>query len=565
MKRLLPILGWMGSYDRSWLQRDLIAGATVWAVLIPSALAYAGIVGVDPVVGLYTVPLALVGYALFGGSRLLVVGPDAALSVLSAATVAAVLIGGEVLELTIALALVIGVLYVVMSALHLGWVADLIPDPVLKGFIEGLVWVTILDQMPKVLGVSLEHGDAGFFRKLIDLVETVPDAQMETAILGVACIAALFAIKRLTPGLPGPLIVLVAAIATVAMFALDESGVAVVGETSGGLADFGLPSGLEARQWWGLVPGALAMVVLGFTQSVGAAKRSAEKTGERTDPDQELRALGIANLGAGLSGGFVVGGALSKTAVAISAGGRTQVGNLFAAVLGVLTLLFLLPLFETLAFAALGAIVIVAMYGLSDIGYFRSLWRIDKLELLIAVAALAGVLIAGVLAGVMIGVLLSLVAIVQHIGKPPTAVLGRTTDGRFVDLTVDATAAEVPGMLFWRQDAPLVFLNVRRLVTELEILTAGREDLEVLVIDCSAMSGVDSTGTLAFDRLMRDLEKREIGFWITHIRDRNWERAMATLPSQRKRLARRFATNSEAVAAFNEKRRPNDPGTPQDS
>ena len=136
------------------MRTDLLAGATVWAVLIPSALAYAGIVGVDPIVGLYTVPLALVGYAVFGGSRLLVVGPDAALSVLSAATVASLLVGGEFLQLTIALAIVVGLIYLVMSALHMGWIADLIPDPVLKGFIEGLVWVTILDQIPKVLGVG---------------------------------------------------------------------------------------------------------------------------------------------------------------------------------------------------------------------------------------------------------------------------------------------------------------------------------------------------------------------------------------------------------------------------
>ena len=554
MKRFLPIFDWLGSYDRAWLQTDLVAGATVWAVLIPSALAYAGIVGVDPVVGLYTVPLALVGYALFGGSRLLVVGPDAALSVLSAATVAAVLIGGEFLELTIALALVIGAIYLIMSALHMGWIADLIPDPVLKGFIEGLVWVTILDQLPKVIGVGLEHGDAGFFRKLVDLVEVLPDLQVETTILGLVCIVALFAIKRFAHRLPGPLIVLVLAIAAVAAFGLDDNGVAVVGETSGGFADFGLPTGLEARQWWGLVPGALAMVVLGFTQSVGAAKRAAEATGERTDPDQELRALGVANLGAGLSGGFVVGGALSKTAVAISAGGRTQVGNLFAAALGVLTILFLLPLFESLAFAALGAIVIVAMYGLSDFGYFRSLWRVRKLEFAIAVAAMLGVLTVGVLAGVMVGVLLSLVAIVEHVGKPPTAVLGRTPGGDFVDVNTDPRAEQIPGMLIWRQDAPLIFLNVRRLVSELETLTADRDDLELVVVDCSAMSDIDSTATLAFARLSRAFEGRQIDFWATHIRDRIWDRALAALDPNRERHVQRFATNADAVVAFTERR-----------
>ena len=223
--------------------------------------------------------------------------------------------------------------------------------------------------------------------------------------------------RRFTHHLPGPLIALVLAIAAVAAFGLDAHGVAVVGETSGGFAEFGVPTGLGLDTWLSLVPGGLALVVLGFTQSVGAAKRAAEQTGGHTDPDQELRALGVANLGAGLSGGFTVGGALSKTAVAIGAGGKTQVGNLFAAVLGVLTILFLLPMFESLAFAALGAIVIVAMSGLSDVGYFKALWRIRKLEFAVAVAALAGVLAVGVLAGVVVGVLLSLVVLVEHIGR----------------------------------------------------------------------------------------------------------------------------------------------------
>ena len=295
-------------------------------------------------------------------------------------------------------------------------------------------------------------------------------------------------------------------------------------------------------------------MVLGFTQSVGAAKRAAEATGERTDPDQELRALGLANLGAGVSGGFAVGGALSKTAVAIGAGGRTQVGNLFAAVLGVLTILFLLPVFETLAFAALGAIVVVAMYGLSDVGYFRRLWRISKLEFVIAVAALIGVLTVGVLAGVLVGVLLSLVVLVEHIGRPPTAVLGRTPRGSFAEVTVDSSAVPVPGMLFWRQDAPLVYLNVRRLVTELEALTATSDDLEVVVIDCSAMSEIDSSATFAFTRLARDLESRGIGFWVTHIRDRNWNRAMAALDPEQERRVERFATNADAAVEFNRRR-----------
>ncbi len=550
MNRLLPIFGWLPEYNRSWLRTDLLAGATVWAVLIPSALAYAGIVGVDPIVGLYAVPLALVGYAVFGSSRLLVVGPDAAISVLSAATVASVVAGDQYLELTIALALIVGGVYFVFSVLRMGWIADLIPDPVLKGFIEGLVWVTILDQVPKLLGVKLESGDAGFFRKLVDVVEALPDTQPETVVVGLACLVVLVAIRRFTPRLPGPLIVLFAAIITVGVLGLDEDGVAVVGETSGGLARVGLPSGLSADDLLALVPGALAIVVLGFTESIGAGKRAAERTGERIDPDQELLAIGMANLGAGLSGGYVVAGALSKTAVAIDSGGKTQVGNLFAGLLGVLTLLFLLPLFEDLALAALAAIVIVAMSGLSDLRYFRSLWRIRRLEFAVAVAAFVGVLAIGVLAGVMVGVLLSLVVLMDHIGRPPTAVLGRTSKGTFVDMNLDETAEEMQGMLIWRQDAPLVFLNARRLSTELRNLTEERDDLAVVVVDCSAMSEIDTTATSAFESVARDLAARGIDLWITDIRERNWERVVAALNDAGAPHPPRFASTEAAVAKF---------------
>ncbi len=548
MKRFLPILEWLPAYERDWLRGDLLAGATVWAVLIPSALAYAGIVGVDPVVGLYTVPLALVAYAVFGGSRLLVVGPDAAISVLAAATVASVVAGDEYLELTVALALISGVIYLVFAALRMGWIADLIPDPVIKGFIEGLVWVTIIDQVPKLLGVSID-GD-GFFEKLIDVIDALPDSHAETAVLGVACLVALVALRRFGRRLPGPLIVLVAAIVVVGVLGLDDEGVAVVGETSGALDGIGPPTGLGADDLVALVPGALAIVVLGFTESLGAAKRAAERTGERIDPDQELIGLGMSNLGAGLSGGYVVTGALSKTAVAIDADGKSQVANLFAGVLGVLTILFLLPFFEDLADSALAAIVIVAMSGLSDFGYFRSLWRIRRLELVVGLAAFAGVLSIGVLAGVVIGVLLSLIILVDHIGRPPTAVLGRTPDGSFVDMGLDETAERITGMLIWRQDAPLVFLNARRLSTELHNLTDGRDDLRVVVIDCSAMAEIDTTATSAFEAVHRDLATRGIELWVSGIRDRNWHRVVVALEEAGAPHPPRFASNAAAVAEY---------------
>ena len=210
------ITRWLPSYDRSWLRGDAVAGATVAAVLIPSALSYAAIVGVEPIVGLYTVPFALVAYAIFGGSRLLVVGPDAALSVLAASTIAGVATGDDYLEVMLALSLLAGGVFVLFWILRMGWVADLVPDPVLKGFIQGRVWVTILGQVPALLGVTPEEDFPDFWRDLVQLVKVLGDIQTETALLGVGGLAVLVVLKRFAPKVPGSLVVLIGSMVVVA-------------------------------------------------------------------------------------------------------------------------------------------------------------------------------------------------------------------------------------------------------------------------------------------------------------------------------------------------------------
>jgi len=546
----VPIAGWLPGYKAAWLRKDLVAGATVWAILIPSAMAYASIVGVSPIVGLYTIPLALVAYAVFGGVRLLVVGPDAALSVLSAAVVASVVAGDNYLELTIALALITGAIFLLFSVLRLGWIADLIPDPVMKGFIEGLVWVTILDQVPKLLGVTLSGDADTFFPKLVETVRALPDTQPETAILGVLCLAALFGFKRFAPRWPAPLIVLAVAVAAVAVMNLESAGVAVVGETSGGLGNIGLPSGLAFSDLVALVPGALAIVVLGFTESLGASSLSTERTGDRVDVDQELFALGMANIGSGLSGGYVVTGSLSKTAVAIDARGKTQVGFLFTAVLAVLTVIFLLPLFAFIAQAVLAAIIIVAMAGLSDLGYFRALYGVRNMELATAVTALAGVLIIGVLGGVIVGVALALLIVTRHIGRPPAAVAGRTEAGTIVDIAFHPDAAEIPGMVIWRPYGAIFFMNARWLSDRLQELVDERSNIRVVVADLSAMSEFDSTGAKFFSKMRHDLDARGIEVWVVGMRANDWQQVTAHLEGEDESPPRFFVTNDEAIDAF---------------
>jgi SulP family sulfate permease len=551
MRIRVPILKWLPEYQRSWFGSDLIAGASIWAVLVPLGLAYAEIVGVYPVVGLYTIPLALLGYAVFGGSRLLAVGPDAAVAVLSAGIVASVAVGADdYLALTVALALIVGGLYVLFFFLKTGWIADLLPDPVLKGFVEGVVWVTILKKSVVLLGLELDGGSQGFFRSSVQLIKALPDVHVATLLVGVSGIMALILLRRFAPRLPGPLIVLVGSIILVGMLSLDAAGVAVLGENSASISDLGPPADLELSQIIALIPGALAIVVLGFTKSLGPLKRAAEQSGEPIDPDRELLAIGAANIGAGLSGGFAVAGSLTATAVSIESGGKSQIANVCAGILCVLTIVFLLPLLANLAFSSLAAIILVALTGLSDIGYFRRLWRINRVEFLIGAAAFLGVLIFDVVTGVMIGVVLALFNLAHHIHNPTTAVVGRTPSGTFVDIDEHADAREIPGMLIWRQYAPLVFLNARALSNDLLTIALGKKDLRVVVLDATASEGIDSSAANALIRARNVLRAEGIDVWVVNPRQAGWAMVVAVLEAAAAAVPPVFESLADAVARF---------------
>jgi high affinity sulfate transporter 1 len=551
MRTLAPILEWLPAYRREWLARDLVAGAAAWAVLVPLGLAYSRILGVDPIIGLYTLPLPLVAYAVFGGSRLFVVGPDAAVVVLAAATLTGAAAGDDRLALVVPLALLVGVLYLAFFLLKLGWVADLLPDPVLKGFVEGAIWVTILKQVPALLGLPVDLSSRGLGDKLAALGRALPEAHAPTALFALGSVAALWLLRRYARRLPGPLIVLAASVVLVRILDLARAGVAVVGEAGAASAGLGL-AGLHLDPLVDLAPGALAIVVLGYTKSLGALKRAhdADPGAPPIDPDRELLALGAANLGAGLSGGYAVAGSYSATAVRIDAGGRTQVASLFAALLGVLGLLFLLDPLAQLPYAALAAIVVVAMAGLSDIGYVRRLWSVRRYEFAVCLAVFAGVLAFDIMAGVLIGLVLSFFKLAQGIRDPVVAEVGRTPSGAFVDLDQQAGAAPLPGLLILRHYAPLVFLNARLLTNGMKKRALAREGLRVVVIDATASSGIDTTAVAAFRVARDELAAAGIELWLVNVRAEGWRLAAATFDAAGAPLPPRFASLREAVARF---------------
>ncbi|MET0188172.1 MAG: SulP family inorganic anion transporter, partial [Pseudonocardia sediminis] len=405
-------------YRRSFLRPDLVAGATVWAVLVPESLAYATIAGVPPVVGLYAAVPALVLYALVGSSKHLVVGPMAATAALSAGVVADLGGGGlDPVALTTALAVTVGLVGIVAGAFRLGFLASFISAPVLKGFIVGLALTIAVGQLPALVGIGKGEGD--FFAQLRHLLTHLGDADPLSVATGAGTLVVVLGLRRWLPKVPGSLVAVALAITAVAVLHLDTRGVDVVGPITAGLPSPGLPP-VPFSGYLQLVAGALGVALVGFAEGLGAAKTYASRHGYEVDPNRELLGLGVANLGSGLVSGMVVNGSLSKTAVNGAAGARTEMSGLIAAALTVVTLLFLTGLFTRLPEPALAAIVIAAVIELIDLRAIAVLYRMwtrrlgtiyglaARADFAAALAAQLGVLVLDTLPGLFNGITLSL-------------------------------------------------------------------------------------------------------------------------------------------------------------
>src|SRR5499427_2686275 len=422
-RRFLPILGWIPAYRHDWLLPDLFAGVALWAVMVPEGMAYAGIVGVPPIMGLYTIVPALLAYALLGTSRQLVVGPDTATGLLSAVTVGAVATQGtaEFNTLTSTLAVLIGIFFFSFGVMRMGWVASFIPTPVMRGFIEGLVYVTIIGQVPHLIGISGASGN--FFAKLWHVLQHLPDVSVGPVLTGILSLTAMQLLRYLAPGIPAALVVMAVATIVIGLLGGEATGVHVAGHIPSGLPHLTLPR-FDATTFYELAPGALAIVLVGYAEALGAAK-AATQSGSDIDPNQELIAHGPANILSGLFGGFLVVGSLSKTSVAMSAGARSQAANLVAAALCFFTLILLTPLFRDMPEPALAAIVIAAMLHLTKPSYLRDLFVRSRWTFATAVIVIAGELTLGVLEGIALGVVVSLLALIYVTSHPHGAVLGQ--------------------------------------------------------------------------------------------------------------------------------------------
>jgi SulP family sulfate permease len=513
LQRWFPIGEWLPSYKwGKFLTADLIAAVSVAALLIPESMGYSSVAGVPVQIGLYAAPLALIGYAMFGGSKLLVFAAAGSVAAVSASVVDG-LSGGDqdtAVALTAGLALAAGVIFVVAGLARLGWITNFISKAVMSGFIVGMSIQIIVGQFGKLFGVKVTGDNT--FEKLWSAVSQIDEWNWTAVLIGVGSLLLIFAIQGNVPKLPAALTAVVVSSVIVAVFDPD---IDLVAEIPTGLPSVGMPSGLSAGDWGNLFAGGAVVALVGFSEGWGASGTIAKKTHDQLDTNQEFRAYGLGNLGAGLLGGMATTGSLSKSSAAESAGAKTQMSNVFLAGMVLLTLAFFAPLFQWLPETVLAAIVINAMWGSANPRGLEKLWRIDKVDFALAAVTFFLVLALDLLPAMIAGIVLSIVYMVYRVSFPGRATLGRAPDtGDFVATRwlyghgqgdAHPEAETVPGVIVYRFSAPLVFSNAGAFTGTGETLlieAAARGELpHTLVIDFEEVFRVDSTGAAAITSL----------------------------------------------------------------
>jgi high affinity sulfate transporter 1 len=500
------------SYRRSDLPLDVMAGLSVAAVAIPVGVAYAELVGVEPVVGLYASILPLVAYALFGTSRQLIVGPDAATCAMTAAAVAP-LAGGDprlYAALTVVLTLMAGLLCIGASFLRLGALADFLSRPILVGYLAGIALTIALGQIGKLTGLTIEAG--GIVPKLAQVVQKLSLVHWPTVAVGIGAFVVLAAGPMLFPRVPAALLALVLSGAVVALLGLDRRGVAVVGEVPAGLPTFRLPV-VPLDQLGRLMAEAAGLALVSFTSGIVTTRAFASKNHYDIDVDREFAALGAAQIAASLSQAFPVAGADSRTAANDAAGGRTQVTGLVAAAAIALVLMFFTGPIRYAPTAALGAVLVRSAISLVDVRAFRELLRLDRPEFLLAILTMLGVVWFGAIDAVLLAVLLALLRFVHVAARPDVALLGMQAGVRGIhDLRNYPDAKAPPGLVLVRFDGPLAFFNATYLKERvLAAASAAGPGLRAVIIDATAFSmRTDTTAVIMLVELRDDLALRGV-------------------------------------------------------
>jgi SulP family sulfate permease len=519
LARWLPATTWLRGYRRAWLARDSIAGFTIWGLLIPEMIAYAGLAGLPPQAGLYTLLASLGLYAIFGSSRQLVVAGTSASAVLVSSTVTSLhpTDSARYAALAATMILTTGGLFIVAGVCRLGFITEFLSRPVMSGFVFGLAIFVTISQLPKMLGVDRGGGDS--IRQLVHVVANLGRASVTTLFVGALALMALFAFERWAPKVPGGLVVLVIAITASAALHLSEHGVDTVGHIPTGLPSVSLPH-VEAADFWALITSAAGMMLVIFSEALGAGQTFADKHGYRLDADQEMAALGLANIGTGLLGGLAAGGSLSQTAVNDGAGARTELSSLVATVLSFVTVLALTPLFTDLPEAVLAALIIHAVSHLMKVAEMHRYYRLVAREFWLGVLTLAAVVTLDVLPALVIGVVASILLLVYRASRPYLSVLGALPDtpGAYADIRRHPRARAVPGVLIVRPDAPLFYANAQAVQDNVRTLAAKPPtQVHTVLLDLDGNDELDITSVEALTKLALALERTDTRLGLVHL------------------------------------------------
>jgi SulP family sulfate permease len=516
----VPALRWMPMYStrRFWL--DLLAGLALAAFVIPESIAYASLAQLPPVTGLYCYLVAGIVYGLLGTSRQLAVGPTSALAIVIASTVAG-MGGGDpfrAVSLGSAIALMLGIICVAGRFVGLANAAYFISDPVLTGFKTGAALYIASTQLPKLFG--LEGVTGNFFERVGHVVASLPQAHVPSLLFGLGAIALFMLFERLLPGRPTTLVVVIAAVAVMTAFGLGQTGIKIVGDLPSGLPEISLPN-IHASDVSALIPVALACFVLAYGETISVARSFAQKYGYEINPEQELTALGAANLATGMAHGFAVAGGMSQTAVNDMGGATSPVALIVTSGAIALTLLFFATFFHNLPEPVLGAIVLMAASHLVRLHELRRLRIESRAEFWTAMAACLGVLLFGLLDGLLLAAVGSLVMLIAYTSRAVVVVLGRDrSTGYFVSRARNPDASETPGALVVRSTTIWLYFNAEHIRRQiLHMIDTAPTQIRIVVLDFSSVPVIDITAGMILRGLVRTLKDRGIRVEIAELRD----------------------------------------------
>ena len=455
----------IATYQRQWLARDVVAGVVLTTLLVPQGMAYAELAGLPPITGLYTSILCLLGYAVFGPSRILVLGPDSSLGPMIAATILPLVAAkgdeARAIELASMLAIITGAIMVLAAVAKLGFIADLISKPTMIGYMNGLALTILVGQLPKLFGFKISA--EGLIAEITGFVEGLAKGETvaAAAAVGIAGIALILVLQRWLPKIPAVLIMVVLAIAATTVFSLADHGVSLVGVLPRGFPPLRVPH-IRAADFWPLLGGALGIAVVSLADTISTASAFAARTGQEIRGNQEMVGIGAANLAAGLFQGFPVSTSGSRTAVAERSGAKTQLTGVVGAILIIVMIVLVPGLFRNLPQPALAAVVITASLSLADIPGTVRLWRQRKTEFALSITAFLGVALLGVLPGIAIAVALSILNVFRRAWRPYDTVLGQVegVEG-YHDIRSYPGASQLAGLVIYRFDGPLFFANAK--------------------------------------------------------------------------------------------------------